>query len=64
MVLAACCVLRAACCVLRAAWLRYHVNQANYSVMPTNMNTADIRGDIYFAMTSRAPPIECTQPNM
>lgn len=44
--------------------LRYHVNQANYSVTPTNMNTADIRGDIYFAMTSRSLPVECGQPNM
>lgn len=61
---AACCVLlrAAACCA--ACVLRYHVNQANYSVTPTNMNTADIRGDIYFAMTSRALPIECTQANM
>jgi len=42
----------------------YHVNQANYSVTPTNMNTADIRGDIYFAMTSRSLPVECGQPNM
>lgn len=37
----------------------YHVNQRNYSVAPRNMNTADVNGDIYFDLRTKALPLEC-----
>eukprot|EP00041_Stephanoeca_diplocostata_P011510 m.190642 g.190642 ORF g.190642 m.190642 type:complete len:402 (+) comp18568_c0_seq2:161-1366(+) len=38
----------------------FHVNQANYSVTDiTNMNTANLHGDMYFALRSYALPQEC-----
>lgn len=42
----------------------YHVNQANWSVAPINMNTADVRGDIYFDLTTRDLPVECSGKNL
>jgi hypothetical protein len=37
----------------------FHVNPATYGVAPINMNTADLLGDMYFDMRSKALPIEC-----
>jgi len=37
----------------------YHVNEANYSAAPRNMNTADVDGDLYFDLRSRGLPLEC-----
>jgi hypothetical protein len=36
----------------------FHVNPVEYGVAPINMNTADLRGDIYFDLRSKALPIE------
>ena len=33
--------------------------RANYSGAPTNMNTADLHGDMYFDMRTRALKLEC-----
>lgn len=37
----------------------FHVNQATYGIAPINMDTADLLGDMYFDMRSKALPIEC-----
>ena len=37
----------------------FHVNPSIYGVAPVNMNTADVLGDMYFDMRSKALPIEC-----
>jgi hypothetical protein len=37
----------------------FHVNPDIYGVAPINMNTADVLGDMYFDMRSKALPIEC-----
>ena len=36
----------------------YHVNPVIYGVAPVNMNTADLLGDMYFDLRSKALPIE------
>ena len=36
----------------------YHVNQRNYSGL-VNMNSADLRGDLFFDLRSKALPLEC-----
>ena len=37
----------------------YHVNPLHEGVIPVNMNTADLRGDIFFDLRSKTLPIEC-----
>lgn len=37
----------------------YHLNPANYSVAPAEMNTADLAGDLYFDVSARTLPLEC-----
>jgi hypothetical protein len=37
----------------------YHVNPLREGVIPVNMNTADLRGDIFFDLRSKVLPIEC-----
>jgi hypothetical protein len=37
----------------------FHVNPMNYSTTPLNMNTADIRGDMYFDLRTHALNLEC-----
>jgi hypothetical protein len=37
----------------------YHVNRKNYSGSPINMNTADLRGDMYFDMRTKGLALEC-----
>ena len=37
----------------------FWVDRANYSGAPTNMNTADLHGDMYFDMRTRALKLEC-----
>lgn len=37
----------------------YHVNPAHYAPAPVDMNTADLRGDIYFDLRTRSLPLEC-----
>jgi hypothetical protein len=37
----------------------YHVNRKNYSGTPVNMNTADLRGDMYFDMRTKGLALEC-----
>lgn len=37
----------------------YHVNPDTYPAAPTNMNTADLRGDIFFDIRSICSPYEC-----
>eukprot|EP00755_Sulcionema_specki_P014778 Sspe_Gene.57631::Locus_31612_Transcript_2_3_Confidence_0.500_Length_1221::g.57631::m.57631 len=39
----------------------YHVNPRSKGAVPVNMNTADVRGDIFFDLRSKALPIECAQ---
>jgi len=41
----------------------FHVNQMNYSVPPVSMNSANLDGDMYFALRSKALPYECAHPN-
>jgi fumarate reductase subunit C len=36
----------------------YHVNPVVYGVAPVNMNTADLFGDMYFDLRTKALPIE------
>eukprot|EP00900_Chrysochromulina_parva_P003830 jgi/Chrpa1/13448/Chrysochromulina_OHIO_Genome00019513-RA len=37
----------------------YHVNPLHEGVVPVNMDTADLRGDIFFDFESKVLPIEC-----
>eukprot|EP00900_Chrysochromulina_parva_P013970 jgi/Chrpa1/22574/Chrysochromulina_OHIO_Genome00025132-RA len=37
----------------------YHVNPLHEGVIPVNMDTADLRGDIFFDLRSKVLPIEC-----
>jgi hypothetical protein len=37
----------------------YHVNDRSYPSSPVDMNSADVRGDLYFTMRSKALPAEC-----
>ncbi len=37
----------------------YHVNQLDFPSAPINMNTASLRGDMYFDLRSRGLPLEC-----
>jgi hypothetical protein len=37
----------------------FHVNEKNYSAAPIDMNTADLRGDMYFDLRTRALNLEC-----
>jgi len=37
----------------------YHVNPANYTPEPINMNTGDARGDMFFDLRSVVLPLEC-----
>ena len=37
----------------------YHVNPYHEGVIPLNMDTADLRGDIFFDLRSRSQPVEC-----
>ena len=37
----------------------FHVNPSTFGVAPINMDTADLLGDMYFEMRSKALPIEC-----
>ena len=40
----------------------YHVNPLHEGVIPVNMDTADLRGDIFFDLSSKTIPIECASP--
>ena len=40
----------------------YHVNPLHEGVIPVNMDTADLRGDIFFDLSSKTMPIECASP--
>ena len=37
----------------------YHVNERSAGPVPRNMDTADLRGDMYFEMHSLVLPLEC-----
>eukprot|EP00035_Acanthoeca_spectabilis_P025175 m.457199 g.457199 ORF g.457199 m.457199 type:complete len:303 (-) comp21211_c0_seq1:60-968(-) len=41
----------------------FHVNPVEYGVAPINMDTADVLGDMYFDLRSKALPIECSSGN-
>ena len=37
----------------------YHVNPLHEGVIPVDMDTADLRGDIFFDLRSKTLPVEC-----
>ena len=41
----------------------YHVNPLHEGVVPVNMDTADLRGDMFFDFKSKVLPIECASNN-
>ena len=41
----------------------YHVNEQSYGAVPMDMNTADLNGDMFFDLRSKALPIECSAAN-
>jgi len=40
----------------------YHVNPLHEGVVPVDMDTADLHGDIFFDLHSKTLPIECSPP--
>ena len=39
----------------------FHVNQAHFHVAPSDMNSADLQGDMMFSLRGVALPLECAQ---
>lgn len=38
----------------------YHVNPLHEGVIPVDMDSADLRGDMFFDLRSKTAPIECS----
>jgi len=41
----------------------YHVNPLHEGVIPIDMDTADLRGDMFFDLRSKTLPVECSSDN-
>ena len=37
----------------------YHINPLHLGQMPVNMDVADLRGDIFFDLSSKTKPLAC-----
>mmetsp|Transcript_33727 Transcript_33727/g.108979 ORF Transcript_33727/g.108979 Transcript_33727/m.108979 type:complete len:350 (-) Transcript_33727:348-1397(-) len=41
----------------------YHANERSQGAIPLNMDTADLRGEMFFDLSSKARPLECRNAN-